>query len=71
MNKHINQTFILHNHGNPLIQITEEDVEKLVAFLDINKMRENPMVRDFHAQEADRFFKLTINNTFGKNGHQW
>ena len=33
-------------HPYPLIQIGETDVEKLVAYLDINKMRENPMVRD-------------------------
>ena len=36
-------TFI--HHGRCLGQIEEAAVEKLVAFLDINAMRENPMVR--------------------------
>ena len=36
-------TFI--HHGHCLGQIEEAAVEKLVAFLDINAMRENPMVR--------------------------
>ena len=35
-----------HCYGHRLIQIEEAAVEKLVAFLDINKMRKNPMVRN-------------------------
>ena len=39
--------FLAYVHIDHLTQIDEADVEKLVAFLDINKMRKNPMVGKF------------------------
>ena len=41
----VNDIYTFIHHGHCLGQIEEAAVEKLVAFLDINAMRENPMVR--------------------------
>ena len=39
--------YLLFRNGNCLFQIEDADVEKLVDFLNINKMRENSMVTTF------------------------